>query len=53
MNKAWSERGQGSIMEMKENLSSNETGVPSKRRKLRHESQVALEPDANMQSQLH
>ncbi|CAN9407683.1 unnamed protein product [Alternaria alternata] len=50
MNKAWSERGQGSIMEMKENLSLSETEVPSKRRKLRHESQVALEPDTNTQS---
>ncbi|CAN9152033.1 unnamed protein product [Alternaria alternata] len=50
MNKAWSERGQGSIMDMKENLSLNETEVPSKRRKLRHEGQVALEPDTNTQS---
>ena len=53
MNKAWSERGQGSIMEMKENMSLNEIEMPSKRRKLRHESQVALKSDTNTQSQLH
>jgi hypothetical protein len=52
MNQAWSERGQESIMDIKNDLNPNETEVPSKRKQLRHErSQIALEPDANMQSQ--
>ncbi|KAJ4342310.1 hypothetical protein N0V95_006985 [Ascochyta clinopodiicola] len=49
MNQAWSERGQGSIMNFTNGLSPNETEVPSQRKRLRYEwTQAALEPDKYM-----
>jgi hypothetical protein len=52
MNQAWSERVQERLMGFKDGLSPNETEVPSKRERFRHESsQAALEPDAHTQSQ--
>lgn len=52
MNQAWRERGQESIMDIKNRFSPNETEVPSKRKQLRHErSQAGLEPGAHIQSQ--
>lgn len=52
MNKAWSERGQSSIMGFTNTLSPNETEVPSQRKKSLYEmSQAALEPAAYIQSQ--
>lgn len=52
MNQAWREREQGSFTDFKEGTSPNETEVPSKRVRFRYDtSQVALDPDARVQSQ--